>query len=155
MIEIRKAKRSDLEFMQSAFNALNKLHHDAAPEEFKPPEEIESSKNLARYVTEEPCLAFVAVISDCPVGFIAGHVRELVSPITRKVFMGSVDELFVSADNRSCGIGSMLLEKFAQACKNRGASDLFVEIWEFNERARAFYEAHGLSTRVRWAGKKL
>ncbi|MDO3386089.1 GNAT family N-acetyltransferase [Gilvimarinus sp. SDUM040013] len=155
MYTVRKAEQRDLDFMNNALFELNKMHHEAVPSEFKPPEEVDASKSLTRYITEDSCFAYVAEKAGEPIGFIAGHVKELLSPITKSRSMGSIDELFVAASHRREGIGSKLLAELESECKQRNATDVFVEIWEFNEKARQFYEAHGLCTRVRWAGKKL
>ena len=155
MITIRKAQSADLAFMKTALHELNALHHQAKPDEFMPPEQIEAKKDLSVYVSRERCFAFIAEAGLQPVGFIAGHVRQLESLISPAVPMGSIDEVFVAESMRSQGVGAMLYQAFEDECRQQGATDMFVEIWEFNTRAHKFYESHGLSTQIRWAHKKL
>ncbi len=155
MEKVRRAKNSDLDFMRIALFELNKMHHEAVPDRFKTPEEIDTSKNLTHYIRKETYFAFVAEADGSLVGFIAGNVSERVSSITKSMVMGTIDELFVSESHRGLSVGSKLIQEFENECKRRGASEISVEIWEFNEKARAFYKAHGLSTWVRCASKKL
>ncbi len=155
MVTIRRAQAADVPYMKTAMYDLHSMHHMARPDEFMSPEEIGVKKDLNLYVTEQHCFAFIAEADQQPVGFLAGHVRMLESMISRSVPMGSLDEIFVAEPMRSQGVGAMLYQTFEEECRQRNATDVFVEVWEFNTRAQMFYERHGLNTQIRWIHKKL
>lgn len=57
-----------------------------------------------------------------------------------------MNELAVSPEFQRVGIGTRLYRASAQWAKERGASSLELNVWEFNERAIAFYHSIGMTT---------
>ncbi len=55
--------------------------------------------------------------------------------------VGHLDQLLVSKDYQSQGIGSRLLEEFERRCRAEGCHKLTLETAEY--QARGFYEKHG------------
>ncbi len=53
----------------------------------------------------------MAIDGDNIVGFITGQFCELISPISKPVTMGSVDELYVLAKYRHMSVATLLMDK--------------------------------------------
>jgi len=62
---------------------------------------------------------------------------------------GLINNLSVAPALRSRGIGRMLIEAGAAWAFERGATELEIQVHEFNQRARALYERMGFVTSVR------
>src|SRR5580700_8358036 len=56
--------------------------------------------------------------------------------------MAEIDELFVSHDMRSAGVGSQLVSQAERSLRERGLVRLQLQLGIDNERARRFYERH-------------
>jgi GNAT superfamily N-acetyltransferase len=67
-----------------------------------------------------------------------------------------IDEIVVRPDRRRQGVASALLDAaLAWARDQAGVTAVDLTVWEFNNEARAFYEAHGFETLVRHLGRPL
>jgi ribosomal protein S18 acetylase RimI-like enzyme len=62
--------------------------------------------------------------------------------------MAEIDELFVSHDMRSAGVGSRLVAQAERSFAERGLVRLQLQLGVDNERARQFYERHGFRRRA-------
>lgn len=144
-----------MDYMRFALCQLNRLHYEAEPDYFKHPDDIESEKDLSRYLCEDRCFACLAVDSDQYLGFAVGELRELASPISKPLTIGSIEEIFIEKEFRGTGVGRHLMAFIENHCRERGASELFTEVWGFNEAALRFYAALGLKTHVHWLRKTL
>lgn len=76
------------------------------------------------------------------VGFISGEMREG-SPTFQSRLWASVDDVFVSPEHRSGGIGRALLESVASWAREREASGVSLQVAAGNRRARDFYRDLG------------
>ncbi len=79
---------------------------------------------------------------DRPIGFALGWV------------VGDLGELLrmaVAPELRRAGHGGRLLDGFIQACRDRGADELWLELREDNDPARRLYERRGFRTTGRRA----
>lgn len=62
--------------------------------------------------------------------------------------MAEIDEVFVTQDSRSGGLGSRLVETAQRELAARGLVRLQLQLGVDNEGARRFYERHGFSRRA-------
>ena len=62
--------------------------------------------------------------------------------------MAEIDELFVSRDMRSLGVGALLLARAEGELAQRGLVRLQLQVGVANERARNFYARHGFCRRA-------
>jgi len=65
--------------------------------------------------------------------------------------MAEIDELFVSPEMRSSGVGSLLLARAEGELKQRGLVRLQLQLGSLNDRAGLFYERHGFRRRAGYA----
>lgn len=61
--------------------------------------------------------------------------------------MAEIDEVFVTPDMRSAGLGSLLLAQAERELAERGMVRLQLQLGVGNDRARLFYERHGFHRR--------
>src|ERR1700722_3088050 len=62
--------------------------------------------------------------------------------------MAEIDELFVSGEMRSSGVGALLLARAEGELAQRGLVRLQLQVGVANERARNFYARHGFRRRA-------
>ena len=62
--------------------------------------------------------------------------------------MAEIDEVFVSEDMRSTGLGSLLVARAERELAERGLVRLQLQLGVGNDRARLFYERHGFRRRA-------
>ena len=84
-------------------------------------------------------LAFVAVDDDEIVGWCWGYFL----PRPDGTAMAYIHELEVADGHRQRGIGRDLMQAFAHAADQRGASKMFLTTGEANAAARALYDSLG------------
>jgi ribosomal protein S18 acetylase RimI-like enzyme len=62
--------------------------------------------------------------------------------------MAEIDEVFVSQEMRSAGLGSLLVATAERHLTERGLRRLQLQLGAANDRARLFYERHGFRRRA-------
>src|SRR3984957_5235071 len=62
--------------------------------------------------------------------------------------MAEIDELFVSPEMRSAGVGALMVATAERDLAGRGLVRLQLQLGVDNERARLFYQRHGFSRRA-------
>ena len=152
---IRAANDRDLEQLNQLMFQLHDEHHKQCPDYFKTAEEIEQEKSIARYLDNPECLVFVACEQDKICGFISGHFCELISTVSKPIQMGSIDELFVLPDYRNQAIAERLVSKLEKTFDDYGVKQVFVEVWDFNDNAKQFYQKMGFIPHIQWWRKSL
>ncbi len=145
---IKPACFDDLETLNDLMFDLHDEHHVQSPELFKTAEEIEQEKSIARYLDDPECLVYVAKLEDEIVGFVSGHFCELTSTVSQPVMMGSVDELYVLPEFRKQGVAKKLLNKIESTFIQYGVKQMFVEVWDFNQKALELYEKQGFGHHI-------
>ncbi len=152
---IRRASDSDLSTLQVLMFKLHDEHYQAEPQHFKSAEEVMEEKNIANYINDPDGLVFVATVNDQIIGFVTGHFCELISSVSKKVLMGSIDELYVESTFRQQGIGKQLLERSFKVLTECGVKQIFVEVWSFNQNAVDLYHNMGFQHHIHWLRKDL
>ncbi|MGP8305094.1 GNAT family N-acetyltransferase [Vibrio sp. YIC-376] len=152
---IKPACIDDLESLNDLMFNLHDEHHVQSPDLFKTAEEIEQEKSIARYIDHPECLVYVAKDEDEIIGFVSGHFCELLSVVSTPVMMGSVDELYVLPDYRKQGVAKTLLDKIESTFIQCGATQMFVEVWDFNLQALALYQRQGFGPHIHCLRKPL
>ena len=97
---------------------------------------------LADLTTSSLSFLFVAVLDDETIGFISGDLREG-SPTFHPKTWASVDDVYVTPEYRSLGVGHALLENVRSWAHDKGASGISLQVAAANERGRRFYERLG------------
>ncbi len=87
------------------------------------------------------CL-FIAEREADVIGFLSGELREG-SPAFKPKTWASVEDIYVSPDHRSLGVGRALFEECRKWARQKGADGVSLQGAAGNVRARKFYEALG------------
>ena len=87
------------------------------------------------------CL-FVAELNGEVVGFLSGELREG-SPAFQPKTWAAVEDVYVTPDYRSSGIGHALFEACQEWARERGANGVSLQVAADNTRGRKFYEELG------------
>lgn len=76
------------------------------------------------------------------IGFISGELREG-SPTFHPKTWASVDDVYVTPEYRSRGIGKAFIERVKDWSREKGASGVSLQVAAANERGRSFYQDLG------------
>ncbi len=130
----------------SALNAdVQAVHAAALPWLFKVPSaDTFPPAAAAAMLAKDDVLVYVAYLGDEPVGYAYAQVRRHPETSLQYAF----DEIYlhhlsVRPGRRGHGVGDALLGAVRQAANDRGIRQVALDVWSFNERARAFFHRHG------------
>ncbi|MFG2495637.1 GNAT family N-acetyltransferase [Streptomyces caniferus] len=147
MISIRAASTDDLALLAT----LNAIVHDAhvhhRPDLFVSAPSREALEALLVSRLSDPHVTFL--IAETPGGDALGYAmaRFVIrhgSALTLPDSYISVQQIAVAPSASRSGVGSALLNEVRELGRAAGCRRLVTDVWDFNEGARAFYEASGL-----------
>ncbi len=144
-IIVRRAGPDDADVM-SALNAdVQAVHAAALPDSFKPPgSEAFSPAAAAAVLAKSDNLVFVAEVDAVPAGYAYAEVRRVPETPSRYAYeMVYLHHLSVRPDYRRQGVGARLLDAVRAAGDDLGIALLALDVWSFNESARAFFHRRG------------
>lgn len=102
---------------------------------------------LRTIIQSEDAALFVVEIEGTIVGFAEVYLRQdEEQPLTIAHRYGYLQSLFVSAPYRKRGLGEALMKAIHQWAKEKGATEIHLEAWEFAEGPVPFYEKRGYRT---------
>ena len=99
-------------------------------------------KFLADLTSSSLTFMLVAVVEEEIVGFVSGDLREG-SPTFQYRTWASVDDIYVSPEYRSLGIGRALLQHVESWARDKGSNGISLQVAALNKRGRKFYEELG------------
>ncbi|MGW3247375.1 N-acetyltransferase family protein [Streptomyces sp. NPDC001070] len=146
MIKIRTASTDDAPLLASLNGTVHELHVAHRPDLFvDSPEQDALEAFFVARLTDPSTTAFVAETSD---GRTVGYAQARVvswdsSALVRSDLVVVLDQIAVVPDAGGMGVGSALLEAVREVGRKEGCRRLVTEVWDFNEGARAFYDATG------------
>jgi ribosomal protein S18 acetylase RimI-like enzyme len=146
MTSIRDATVADHPALAVLWGEADALHHAALPHVFAPPADPARSPETIAAILNDPdqCL-LVAETDEELVGLVHLTLRERHPPMVPKRFAVS-EAIVVSATHRGSGIGRTLMDAAQRWSRDRGAREVWLDVWEFNAAAIGFYEALGYET---------
>ncbi|NUW38354.1 GNAT family N-acetyltransferase [Nonomuraea sp. SMC257] len=156
-VQIRPATPADAATLAELNDFVHALHVENRPDFFRAPSSAEELVPTFRaFLEREDTLGFVADSAGRAVGYVTATVRRhpgdaLMQP--RSVVF--VDHIAVDPALARSGVGRALVESVRAAGKEAGCTRLMTDVWAFNERALAFFEAAGLSRMTYWLEQPL
>jgi ribosomal protein S18 acetylase RimI-like enzyme len=145
---IRAAARADAALLSSLNTDVQAVHARAHPCWFKPegPETFPPAAAEA-LLTRTENLVLIAEVDSEPVGYAYAEVVQRPEDAFRQAYrMVYVHHLSVRPAWQRRGIGEALLASVRQAAADRGIALLGLDVWSFNEGARAFFRRQGFAT---------
>jgi ribosomal protein S18 acetylase RimI-like enzyme len=148
-VDVRLANLSDLDAVCRLAHDVSVLHAAMRPDVFAVP--VDAAQRTARWRQdlEQPDRAsFVALRAGVAVGFISGKVADEPSDYFLPTRLCHVNSIGVVESERGRGIGRALMAALEAWGRRRGANEVHLTVWRFNERARALYAELGYEERT-------
>ncbi len=92
-------------------------------------------------VSSHSCL-FIAESDGAVIGFLSGELREG-SPAFMPKTWAAVEDIYITPEHRSLGVGRALFEEFQEWAREKGIDGISLQVAADNARARKFYEQLG------------
>lgn len=148
---IRQANREDYEELCEVFAEIDTLHREALPDVYRAPDgPARSEEYITSIMADQNAALFVAQSDRRIVGLVEISLREApdISIMVPRRY-ARIGTLVVKEGFRRAGVGRELMEKAHQWARAKGADQVELSVWEFNEGAIAFYERLGYTTAIR------
>lgn len=146
-IMIREATLADQDRLELLYAEIDALHHEALPELFRSHEDVaRPSTFLADRLADEKMGLFVAEVDGRLAGTILLKIRSDEHPLKYTQHYLHISTLIVAADFHGQGVAQLLLDTAVSFAKEYGLSQLRLNVYDFNQRAIAFYEKEGFTT---------
>lgn len=139
---IRLARPEELKIVQDLNHELfisdNEHLHDLNVDW---PYEPDGEAYFTSLIAGERGVVYVAEQGTAIVGYVAGAVQKPHSGYTGR--RAELENMFVSPERRSMGIGAKLVEAFYAWCRQQSVDYVMVTAFSPNTRAIAFYKKQG------------
>ena len=148
---IRFAKKSDLPQVNANRRQVHEVHAEGRPDIFR----RKFGKKLANLIDDMYEDAYTKIVVADMEGTIGGFaVLEMIekpkSPYSKARCYLRVTEFGVDESYRRQGIGTALMDFIKQYAAEQDFDTVELDVWEFNEGARQFYESVGFQTYRRY-----
>jgi ribosomal protein S18 acetylase RimI-like enzyme len=146
-ILIRKATERDVDVLRSLNADVQALHAAALPWFFKPPgPDTLESWEVKPLLTEPENLVFIAEADGVEAGYAYAEIQQRPeTPFTHAYDMIYLHHLSVRPAHRRQGVGSALIGAVRAAAAEAGVTLVALDVWTFNDAARAFFRRHGFA----------
>jgi GNAT superfamily N-acetyltransferase len=144
-VVVRRASSVDAELLSSLHAEIQAMHAAAVPSWFKPPGPDTCPPHGAAALIGRPAsLVFIAEIDRAPVGYAyAEVVRQPETPCRHAHDMLYLHQIGIREGHRRKGAGAALLAAVRLDAESRGIELIALDVWTFNEEARAFFACQG------------
>jgi len=144
---IRKANSSDIESLCPLYFEFHEFHVKGVPQRlvtqapFSEFNNSELSASLMRILDDEQAIILVAEVVGQRVGFAEVYIRQdEPHPMRMGYKYGHLQSLMVHEDFKGQGVGAFLVEAAEDWARERGASEMRLDTWEFAGDPVGFYE---------------
>jgi ribosomal protein S18 acetylase RimI-like enzyme len=146
-IVVRRAITDDAALISSLNADVQAIHAAALPERFKSPGPETFPPSAAAGLLANPKnLVFVAEVDSEPAGYAYAEViRRAETQFHHAYEMIYLHHISVRSAHRRCGVGRHLIEAVRAAGSELDISLMTLDVWSFNDDARAFFRRHGFT----------
>ncbi|MCE9660691.1 MAG: GNAT family N-acetyltransferase [Burkholderiales bacterium] len=156
MIAYRAATEADLPAICVLGQVVNLLHHQAWPQVFAPASAPERDElHWRQCIAGEGSMVFVAERSLELVGFVTISVATESHSLMQPMRYARVGSVCVQESERGKGVGRRLMSQAEGWALERGAAEIRLNVWAFNEAALGLYKELGYEVRSLSLGKAL
>jgi ribosomal protein S18 acetylase RimI-like enzyme len=146
-ILIRKAVEQDADDLASLNADVQAIHAAAMPRLFKPPgPDTLPPAAVAALLAPAENLVFIAEVDGAAAGYAYAEIvwrRE--TPFHHAHDMVHLHHISVRPAHRRRGVGGALIAAVRTAAADAGVALVTLDVWTFNEDARAFFRRHGFA----------
>ncbi len=147
---IRRARREDAEQILALLYQVEEIHRQGRPDLFRVHGVKFTMTELCAVMEDEATPVFVADVEGNVAGYVFGIVNETKdSPMLFDMKTLHLEDVCVDEGFRGGGIGTALMEYVTAWARENGFDRLDLDVWEFNDGARRFYERLGFETQKR------
>lgn len=144
-MEIRKAKKEDLAWINSLLYQVLEVHHKGRPDLFYGGVKKYTDSEILEILQDPARPVFVAVEEGAVLGYaFCIFQQEKNSHVLTDVKTLYLDDLCVDETTRGKGVGKALFAYVKNFAKEEGCYNLTLNVWACNPSAMAFYEKCGL-----------
>ena len=86
-------------------------------------------------------IVYLAIVDDKMIGYLSGDTE--INHTWMKIKEAEIVNLYIEEEFRNLGIGTMLIEKFKEYCKDKGISHIILTAFSNNINALKCYENKG------------
>ena len=154
---IRKATMKDIEGMNRVWGEVEEQHAAALPRIFRRvPNPTRDRRYVASILSDPNAAIFIALHEGKIIGLIQVMMQEAPNiPYMVPRRYAKVSDLVVAREFQHNGTGSMLMAEAEKWAREKRARSMELNVYEFNEGARAFYQNQGYETGSRMMWKEL
>ena len=156
MPQYREATKADLPAICMLGEEVNELHHIAWPHIFASiGEPLRDMEHWSQSVERENSTTLVAVEAGAIAGFVTINVVTETHSLLQPLRYARVGSVGVTASLRGQGIGTKLMALAEKWARERGALDLRLHVYAFNEYALQMYRELGYEVLSHSMSKRL
>lgn len=150
-ITVRFANYSELERINELRKQVNDIHVSGRPDIFRPGFNIQLQSRIFEVFDSDGSDVIAAFVGDVLCGFaVVQYLTKPLSPYNLQRRIYQVEEFGVDERYRRMGAASAMVTFMKNDAVNRGYDRIELDMWEFNDAARAFYESVGFVTYRRY-----
>ncbi|OAJ56819.1 GCN5 family acetyltransferase [Paraburkholderia ginsengiterrae] len=156
-VRYRRATLDDTLKVCELGQILNSVHHQARPDIYvDATTEFERDKShWEPFLQADDRATFLAEQDGTAVGFIAVQVVNPISPLLQPLVVGRICSIAVADGLRGHGVGKALMNLAEDWAREKGATDIRLAVWAFNEHAVDLYTELGYEVRAFEMGRPL
>ena len=148
-INIRRAIKSDYEVIGRLLTGQLDMHRSGRPDIFGDGSGKYSFDDFCRLLEDPDSVIFTAESGENIAGYLMCRIKRNQNPILRDITSFYLDDLCVAPEFRGTGAGKALMKAAEEHAKSIGCHNVTLNVWEFNENAKEFYEHLGYGTQKR------
>lgn len=147
---VRRAIPEDTERLLALLEQVESVHQKGRPDLFREHGIKFTACELLEIIADDTRPVFVAVYEGCVVGYVFCIITETKGS-TMLFDMKNVhlEDVCIDESCRGMGIGGLLMEYVTEWARKNGCDHMDLDVWEFNDGARRFYERYGFATQKR------
>jgi GNAT superfamily N-acetyltransferase len=153
-ISIRVATIKDILDLTRLYHEMHNFHAAAVSDRLVRISEVSDIhersdlyQEIMKIIQSMDSVIFLAEVDQKPVGLAEIHIRhDDANPLTVPYRYGYLQSLIVTASNRQRGIGTQLVAAIEHWAKEKGASEIRLNVFEFAGGPLTFYEQLGYRT---------
>lgn len=143
-LTIRKAVTADIPDILRLLSQVLEIHADIRPDIFVHGTTKYSESDLEKIITDQKSPVYAAILDGRFAGYAFCEIKEMPQMEYFKPFRYIyIDDLCVDSELRGRNIGRRLFEFVKKEAEILGADEITLNVWEGNDKAKAFYDKLG------------
>lgn len=144
-MDIRRAKISDADGINSLLRQVLEVHHKGRPDLFKGGVKKYTDSQLFELINNDNTPIFVTEENGSVLGYAFCVFQQKIGDnILTDIKTLYIDDLCVDENIRGQGVGTALYKFVLNFAKEQGCYNVTLNVWACNESAMRFYEKCGL-----------